>query len=128
MTTYTYEETLYSDFHKDVYGFRPGNSDSFYTASPDIKQVIWDQLGELFERNQRDEEQKNAEAIENFKKYLSRFDSYADAISDIVKFNDFESTLDVEDYVWNQGILFTDIGRNILNELTHEFEHQECVV
>jgi len=123
-TTYTFDENLYSDFHKDTYGFRPSQHDKFYTTeSSNIKQVIWDQLCVDFERNQRIEELENAEAIYEFKKYLDRFDSYADAISSIVEFNDFQNTSDVEDYVWNQGILFTDFGRDILNSLTHEFEN-----
>ena len=36
MTTTTYsfsfDENLYSDFHKDVYGFRPSQDDKFYTT------------------------------------------------------------------------------------------------
>lgn len=122
-TTYTFDENLYSDFHKDTYGFRPSQHDKFYTTeSSNIKQVIWDQLCVDFDRNQRIEELENAEAIYEFKKYLDRFDSYADAISSIVEFNDFQNSSDVEDYVWQQGILFTDFGRNLVNDLTHEFE------
>ncbi len=122
-TTYTFDENLYSDFHKDVYGSRPSQHDKFYTTeSSNIKQVIWDQLCVDFERNQRIEELENQVAILEFEKYLKRFDSYADAISSIVEFNDFQNPDDVEDYVWNQGILFTDFGRNILNDLMHNFE------
>ena len=122
-TTYTFDENLYSDFHKDTYGFRPSQDDKFYTTkSPNIKQVMWDQLCVDFELNQNLEEIENNEAIYEFKKYLNRFDSYADAISSIVEFNDFQNPLDVEDFVWQQGILFTDFGRDILNDLMHNFE------
>ena len=127
MTTTTYrfsfDENLYSDFHKDVYGFRPSQDDKFYTTqSLNVKQMLWDQLCLDLDRNQKLEEIENNEAIYEFKKYLDRFDSYDDAITSIVEFNDFQEHFDVEDYVWNQGILFTDFGRNILNSLTHEFE------
>ena len=83
---------------------------------------MWDQLCVDFERNQNLEEIENNEAIYEFKKYLNRFDSYADAISSIVEFNDFQNPLDVEDFVWQQGILFTDFGRDVLNDLMHNFE------
>ena len=122
-TTYTFDENLYSDFHKDTYGFRPSQDDKFYTTkSPNIKQVMWDQLCVEHARAQDLEEIENNEAIYEFKKYLNRFDSYADAISSIVEFNDFQNPLDVEDFVWQQGIRFTDFGRDVLNDLMHNFE------
>ena len=121
-TEYTYSDQLYSDFHKDVYGFRPSRDASFYTASPKIKQAMWDELGEMFERNQKIEEMKNTKSVENFKEYLNRFDSYSEAVSNIAEFNDFKHPLDVEHYVWNQGILFTDFGKTFLKDLMHNFE------
>jgi hypothetical protein len=44
--TYTFDENLVSDIHKDAYGFRP--RDGFWSrwsnATIDQKQVIWDEL------------------------------------------------------------------------------------
>jgi len=122
MKKYTYSDQLYSDFYKDVYGFRPSRDDSFYAASPKIKQAMWDELGEMFERNQKIEEMQKTKSVENFKEYLNRFDSYSEAVSSIVEFNDFQHPLDVEHYVWNQNILFTDFGKTFLKDLMHNFE------
>lgn len=36
-TMYTYSEELFSDFHKDAYGFRPRGHE-FYSATPERKQ------------------------------------------------------------------------------------------
>lgn len=43
MTDFTFDENLFSDFHKEVYGFRPRGHE-FYTASDERKQVLWDIL------------------------------------------------------------------------------------
>jgi len=42
---YTYSEELFSDFHKEVYGFRPTGDHWFYGATPAEKQEIWDAIG-----------------------------------------------------------------------------------
>jgi hypothetical protein len=122
MTKYTYSDQLYSDFYKDVYGFRPSRDDSFYAASPKIKQAMWDELGEMFERNQKIEEMQKTKSVENFKEYLNHFDSYSEAVNNIVEFNDFQHPLDVEHYVWSLDILFTDFGKTFLKDLMNNFE------
>ena len=50
MTTYTYEDYLYSDFHKDSLGFRPSKEmrDAWDSMTPDEKQDEWDRLAEEF--------------------------------------------------------------------------------
>ena len=50
MTTYTYEDYLYSDFHKDSLGFRPSKEmrDAWDAMTPDEKQNEWDRLAEEF--------------------------------------------------------------------------------
>lgn len=49
MTTFTYDENLYSDLYKDTYGFRPRYT-GFYEATPEQKQRIWDDLLSAHER------------------------------------------------------------------------------
>jgi hypothetical protein len=43
MTQFTYDTLVFGDTYKDVYGFRPRQHE-FYTAAPERKQMIWDQL------------------------------------------------------------------------------------
>ena len=44
--TYTFDEYLISDLHKDAYGFRPTSSfwSAFAAFNPDQKQALWDSL------------------------------------------------------------------------------------
>jgi hypothetical protein len=42
-SAYTYDERTFSDLYKDTFGYRPRNHD-FYSATPDQKQEIWDDL------------------------------------------------------------------------------------
>ena len=72
----------------------------------------------------QDEDQKYAESIQKFQKYLDRFENYNTAIRDIVDFNNFHNIDDVEEYVFNQGILFSEFGHNVLIDLTIEFEKE----
>jgi hypothetical protein len=53
---YTYSEELFSDFHKDAYGFRPRDH-RFYDAdtTPAEKQEIWDATDRAFDRRQDEE-------------------------------------------------------------------------
>tara|TARA_B100000780_G_scaffold272135_1_gene233930 strand:- start:38 stop:208 length:171 start_codon:yes stop_codon:yes gene_type:complete len=43
-----YDDNLFSDFHKEVYGFRPRGviMDNWNSMAPAEKQVRWDQLCE----------------------------------------------------------------------------------
>lgn len=69
---YTYSEELFSDFHKDAYGFRPRDH-RFYDAdtTPAEKQEIWDATGRAFAWRQAEEEAAELEAIAKFETDLS---------------------------------------------------------
>ena len=41
---YTFDIKLFSDLYKEVHGFRPSGMHTFYTAPPEIKQILWDRL------------------------------------------------------------------------------------
>lgn len=57
--TYTFDADLFSDLHKDAYGFRPRQHE-FYAASDDRKQQIWD--GVVADLEIEMENSRNAEA------------------------------------------------------------------
>lgn len=62
-TRYTYDDSLYSDLHKDAYGFRPSYfSNALWDGlNPDDKQIEWDHLvkvsNERYENEKREQEQ-----------------------------------------------------------------------
>jgi hypothetical protein len=69
-TMYSYDENLFSDLYQDAHGFRP-RGHRFYDATPDEKEVIWnDTLNDL---KVTIEDCKAAEvaAIETFEKNIA---------------------------------------------------------
>ena len=119
---YTYSEQLYSDFHKDAYGFRPDANDPFYTASPERKQVIWNLVAEQFEFKQNEEELEEARSVAQFKNNIDRLmDAGAKdeetALRWFTEDQNFQNEMDVEHFVWEQGILFTDYGKQVCRTL-----------
>ena len=126
---FTYSEELFSDYHKDTYGFRPRNHE-FYEATPERKQEIWDNMGQDFLQEMVREEQEKAVALERFNALLEKFMTYGDAdrttaLRWMTQDNKFYDEQSVEHWVWNQGILFTDEGRSLVKELMDIVEFEE---
>ena len=121
MTAYTYDENIFSDFHKDAYGFRPRNHE-FYTATPARKQEIWDSVGRAFDIRQEEEAEEEARALREF---ISSLESIIEAgagdrttaLRWLTEGDTFYGRQDVEHWVYKQGILFTDEGRALVEEL-----------
>ena len=127
MTTYTYSDELYSDFHKDAYGFRPEKDDNFYTSTPERKQVLWNLVAEQYEWKRTEEYAEFRRSEAQFKDWIqSMIDNGAKdeetALRWIVEDRDFQNEMDVEHFVWEQGILFTDYGKEILRTLSNMLE------
>ena len=121
MTTYTYDENIFSDYHKEAYGFRPRNHE-FYDATPDRKQEIWDSVGRAWDIRQAEEAEEEARALREFETVISSIieSGAGDRVTALQWLTDqdtFYSRQDVEQWVFNQGILFTDEGRALVEEL-----------
>ena len=67
-TTYTYDERIVSDLHKEVYGFRPTSwwFQEWKAASEDAKQAIWDGLCKAHEAEMAYQRERDARAIAEF--------------------------------------------------------------
>ena len=67
-TTYTYDERIVSDLHKDTYGFRPvsGWWTEWKDSDEDGKQAIWDMLLESLDETIAYEKRLHEAAIEAF--------------------------------------------------------------
>ena len=120
---YTYSEELFSDFHKDAYGFRPRNH-RFYDAdtTPAEKQEIWDATGRAFDRRQAEEARREEEALADFKAQITKVieagaGNRINALRWMTSSETFYSHQCVEMWVYDQGILFTDYGRELVKEL-----------
>jgi len=128
---FTYDENLFSDFHKDAYGFRPRDH-RFYDATPAEKQVIWDDVGRAFDDANAQEELAKRESQINFEKEVQYILSLGasnreTALRWMTDDRTFYTRQDVEGWVYNRGILFTDYGRELVKELMDivKFESEE---
>ena len=121
-TMYTYREELFSDFHKDAYGFRPTGDHWFYSATPAEKQEIWDAVGRAFDRRQAEEAEIEAQSLIEFEKEVQSYIELGagdrqTALRWMTQNETFYHSQDIEHWVWKQGILFTDEGRKLVEEL-----------
>ena len=132
MTQYDFCDDTFSDLHKDVYGFRPRGiiMENWNMMSDDQKQVRWDELCEELEVNE------NADRIALRNNIASHQNSVqnvidvgagdrATAISWMVSEEEFYHSQDVEHYVWNLGILFSDYGRELIEEIKSVVTYKE---
>lgn len=118
---YTYSEELFSDFHKDAYGFRPRGHE-FYSATPERKQEIWDATAGAFTRAQAEEAELEAQSLIDFEKEVQSCIELGagdrqTALRWMTQNEVFYHIQDVEHWVWEKGILFTDEGRKLVEEL-----------
>ena len=68
-TKHTYDADLFSDFFKAANGVRPRGHE-FYSATPDRKQELWDNLSIELEENEKEEAEMEARSLINFKKKI----------------------------------------------------------
>ena len=120
---YTFDENIFSDLYKDAYGFRPRGHE-FYDAgtSDDRKQEIWDFVCEAQQASIEEDRRHEEIAIEKFKTRISEVialgaSDRATALRWMSSDETFYHDQCVEGWVYDQGILFTDYGREILTEL-----------
>jgi len=70
--TYTFDENIVSDLHKEPYGFRPreGWWNMWAAFNADQKQATWDSLIADLDDAIEQQEQQEAQALVNFRKLL----------------------------------------------------------
>jgi len=64
----TNDENIYSDLHKEAYGFRPGSygMEAWSLSTPDEKQEKWDRVCVDLEKAFGEEQKREKEAIASF--------------------------------------------------------------
>jgi hypothetical protein len=114
---YTFSEELFSDLHKDAYGFRP-RAHEFYDATPDRKQEIWDYVCHSLEVNMAAQEKAEAEALNEFRAEVRQVMDlvsckWYDAVRHLmvaegheVGYNTYEQDFDY--FLWDRGLGYTD--------------------
>lgn len=67
---FTYDENIFSDLHKDAYGFRP-RAHEFYEATPERKQQIWDATVKDLECAMAEDKARQDNAVQDFEKSVA---------------------------------------------------------
>lgn len=129
--TYTFSTEIFSDLHKDAYGFRP-RGHRFYDAETTDKerQNIWDNLCQVVEDNMAAGREHEARALRDFESQVNLNISLgagdrATALRWMTQSETFCNEQCVEHWVWNLGILFTDEGRQLVKDLMNIVTFQE---
>jgi len=123
---------IFSDLHKDVYGFRPSaifmkNLERF---SDEERDELFNSLCEQLEDNMKHEKIAEEKAVAEFKERIEQAQvwgarDYFDALRWITGCETFYHIQDVEHFVWEQGILFTDFGKQLVEDIANVVEYKE---
>lgn len=124
---YTFDTALVSDLHKDAYGHRPSAEfmDMWNNGlSDEGRQAEWDYLVGVMKASIEQEKEEEQIALEEFEKELAQIlkinprltEAEALAYMTPIEFEDNTNlnSQDVEHWVWQNGILFTERGRQIV--------------
>ena len=121
---FTFDDHIVSDLHKDARGFRPHAAfiEGWNSSDDENKQAIWDGLVRELERHQAWEAMREREALLEFHDNLESIIEFGagdrrTALRWMTQGETFYHSQDVEGWVYSQGILFTDYGRELVKEL-----------
>ncbi len=140
MTTFTTieQETrdelidMISDAYKSANGFRPRGIYNYDAMSTEDLQ---NEVNELVDQANAEYDREQEFANEQVAKFEASVQNVIEcgagnretALRWMTQTITFYTSMDVEGYVYSLGILFTDFGRKLSNELLEIVELQECV-
>lgn len=134
MKNYGFSDDMFSDLHKDVYGFRPRGMmmENWRAMNAKQKETLWNCLCEELEDNMKQEKLAEEKAVDEFKERIEQAQvwgarDYWDALRWITGCETFYHIQDVEHFVWEQGILFTDFGKQLVKDIAKVAEYKEWV-
>ena len=127
-----FTECGFSDLHKEVYGFRPRGMmmKNWQEMNAKQKETLWNCLCEQLEDNMKHEKIAEEKAVAEFKERIEQAQvwgakDYWDALRWITGCETFYHIQDVEHFVWEQGILFTDFGKQLVKDIAKVAEYKE---
>ena len=129
---FTYSDNIFSDLHKDVYGVRPRGAamDDWNSRTPRQKQELWNALCDELEENTKAEKAAEVVAIEKFEARIQDIiglgaGNRTNALLWMIGTETFYHIQDVEHFVWEQGLLFADYGKQLVKDLDQIAEYKE---
>ncbi len=131
---YTYTTELFSDLHKDVYGYRPRGAamEDWNSRTPRQKNELFNALCDELEEVTRDEKrQADRNLFEFTGQIMDMIELGAKdretALRWMTQDHEFHSEQDVSHWVWAHGILFTEYGKQLVKDLLKIVEIKENV-
>ena len=133
---YTYTTELFSDLHKDVYGYRPRGAamDEWNSRTPRQKNELYNALCDELEVVTQDEKRQADRNLFEFTGLIMDMIELGakdreTALRWMTQDHEFHSEQDVSHWVWSHGILFTEYGKQLVKDLLEiveikEFENQ----
>lgn len=121
-----------SDLHKDAYGFRPRGYDFDSMSTEELIQLE-DRWVKDAQASYEREQEEALQRVEYFEEDVRAVmgagaKDRATALRWMMSEEEFWSSQDLEHWVFNQGILFTDYGKKLVKELTEvvTFQREEA--
>ena len=129
---FTYSDDCISDLHKEVYGYRPRGAffDDWANCTPAEKQKTWDEYCRALEIQMAETKSQEEQDVAKFEARVQDVVSLGandrkTALSWITGSETFYHSQDVEHFVWEQGILFTKYGKQLVEDLLKIVEYKE---
>ena len=131
---YTYTTELFSDLHKDVYGYRPRGAaiEEWNSRTPRQKNELFNALCDELEEVTRDEKRQADRNLFEFTGLIMDMIELGakdreTALRWMTQDHEFHSEQDVSHWVWAHGILFTEYGKQLVKDLLKIVEIKEEV-
>jgi hypothetical protein len=131
---YTYTTDLFSDLHKDVYGYRPRGAamEDWNSRTPRQKNELFNALCDELEEVTRDEKRQADRNLFEFTGLIMDMIELGakdreTALRWMTQDHEFHSEQDVSHWVWAHGILFTEYGKQLVKDLLKIVEIKEEV-
>ena len=131
---YTYTTELFSDLHKDVYGYRPRGAaiEEWNSRTPRQKNELFNALCDELEEVTRDEKRQADRNLFEFTGLIMDMIELGakdreTALRWMTQDHEFHSEQDVSHWVWAHGILFTEYGKQLVKDLLKIVEIKENV-
>ena len=123
--TYTFDENIISDLHKDARGYRPvqGFWNMWNESSDDTKQDVWDMLIEELNAAMEVQRTEEENALKEFRKSLRKVMDTMNckwnrALEVLAEAEGDNLSYDFDYFMWKQGVGFND--RNKIKKLYEE--------
>lgn len=112
--TYTFDDSLISDLHKDAYGFRPSAAfwHDWNNKTPEQKQMEWEYLCSELEREEERQRKLQEKALDEWSSRMHEYSRrYGITLADAVRWD-----MEAHDAVGDVGYYCYKLGISYVNE------------